>query len=288
MSIILNDGTVLPDLSADVLAEHPYAILGYAANSGVYAGLISTAPFFYDPVDNLYVSLGTGYLETMFIQAEASWYTSAEQEDECVWPEYSFDIMWSNHDVYEVTGADENGNPIFGTEIYFKSSIFRLPDGTELPALPDGCFDGTPYGLIVKTTDVYAFYSAERAMYVSPFEENGHNYLVAPSGFVRLFGIVNEQWMEQPGGELPEDYPLYDIASVVCAWSNHDLLTATAKNDDGSYTIGSEIARKSDVNYRVTGGWMTSIANEARRLGVSTDSLKPADIETILRAVTTP
>ena len=73
---------------------------------------------------------------------------------------------------------------------------------------------------------------------------------------------------------------------MMVVWSNHDILNITSLNeDDMSYTIGTEIAYKSDENYRITGGYMTSIANEARRLGGMSGELTPAAMETALRGV---
>ena len=79
----------------------------------------------------------------------------------------------------------------------------------------------------------------------------------------------------------------FPIGSVnVIPWVNHDALRVTSFGADGSsYTIGTEIARKSDENYRVTGGYMTSIANEARRLGGKTGGMLPAVMLDIYKGV---
>ncbi len=74
----------------------------------------------------------------------------------------------------------------------------------------------------------------------------------------------------------------FPIGTVPVLWSNHDFLYATA-NADGTYTIGTEIARQSDVNYRITEGWMRSVADEARRLGDVIGDLKPDVMESALR-----
>ena len=192
----------------------------------------------------------------------------------------STSIAWSNHDILEIAGVDETtGEITYADEPYFPSSVasappFVLPDGTEFPALPDGCFDGTPYGVISRFDDGdCSVVTTQSPAYV---EENEDSIPVVffPVGTERLWFLIDGVW--QFFLETENDAPVewMPFAENPVVWSNYDMMH------------GTEIARKSDVNYRITDGRMRSIANEARRLGASSASLTPADIEAIFRAVT--
>lgn len=171
-----------------------------------------------------------------------------------------------------------------------------LKDGTVLPALPDGCFDGTPYGVITigesgdgSGTILTLFSATEQPAVSIPVDlllyEGAEPSIAVLPGRIRAWFLQEDAWIgvgDTNGEDIVElGADLSDIA-----WSNHDILHLTAYNaNDYTYTIGTEIAYKSDENYRVTGGYMTSIANEARRLVDTTGSMKPDEVESTLKSV---
>lgn len=314
MSYVLSDGVVLPAWPDEIFTEeYPYFTIYQDFNlsedadgnfvvtliSGRYIALSTTQPFVAAP-DEL---TGAGFVMCMsfgnagiYGAYENGWtFGGGESTD----VEFVGDaVRWANHDIYVGTGVDDSGNPVVGTEIYFPNSTakppFVLPDGTELPALPDGWSDGRPYGFIQDVDGIYMFATAEHPMFIVSAE-------LAPSGSaVEDFGVMSDvgagaSWaygeMISPNGWMEITNTVYDTPELgspwaeATVWTNHDMLLATAANDDGSYTIGTEVARKSDVNYRVTEGWMTSIANEARRLGESEEAMKPDAILNIYKSI---
>jgi hypothetical protein len=99
-----------------------------------------------------------------------------------------------------------------------------------------------------------------------------------------MYSAVGGQWQEEDWTYptlFPTDTTYYELK-----WANHDINTALSVNlGTGAVETGA-LWRKSDENYRVTGGYMTSIANEARRLGGKTGGMIPAVTEATLRGVT--
>lgn len=312
MSIVLNDGTVLPDLPSDVSTSYPYyTVLRYPTMFDgmreAYVAVFTTTPLVWFPVGMITADPDLPHLSstqkgwmlyatgsdigvtewTLAGEQTAIWYTT--EIDEAAGDE----VLYSNHDIYFAASVDNDVGPestIVSTEIYFANSTakppFVLPDGTELPALPDGWSEGTPYGMVIAMSAFEVFYATENPM-AAVQDSDGDDIILLPSGVIKGWSEADGAWSLPEEAESTEPVLSPFFRTQLVLWSNHDIPYATA-NDDGTYTIGTEVARKSDVSYRVTEGWMRSIANEARRLGVSTDSLKPADIETILRAVTTP
>jgi hypothetical protein len=308
MSIVLKDGIVLPDFPEDFITdEHPYVALFCSSDETVgeaywfYAYAV-TEPILVDAGDEYSAALSNStsvkYVEWSVDDQE--WQNSEEYDGIFALGLWAFQFVWSNHDVYVATGFDENNNPI-RTEIYFKSSVFRLPDGTELPAFPDGCFDGTPYGVIIGVDYfgngelMYSLQVADKPFLSLPatmvpedleFPEFAGSFthaIVIQPGTHQSFPFSSGKWyVEEPvnGIELEGFIPIKWVL-----WANHDLCEITKLNEDMTYTVGSTIVRKSDENYRVTGGYMTSIANEARRLGGKTGGMLPAVTEATLRGV---
>lgn len=179
-----------------------------------------------------------------------------------------------------------------------------LKDGTELPALPDGFYE-RPYRCVGKSemyAEQYFAISIDRPMVYIPdtvaaifgpgIDVLGANPAVGKA-YVYTPGINTGGWelnaeYDEPSPDsimflpmasstAPEEYVLV---------TNCDILTVTSLSEELEYTVGTEIWRKSDENYRVTGGYMTSIANEARRLGGKTGGMLPAVTEATLRGVT--
>lgn len=182
-----------------------------------------------------------------------------------------------------------------------------LKDGTELPALPDGWSEGTPYGAVVSIVwkdgdtgeillTMYALAATERPFSalpngmlpdgsgVSPGENSTH-HLVTPLGRAKSYALDPETntWGTVEEGEATT--PVVSYGMNLVSWANHDLYEITELNEDMSYKVGSTVVRQSDENYRVTGGYMTSIANEARRLGGKTGGMLPEVMLDIYKGV---
>lgn len=313
MSIVLKDGTVLPDLPEGLITEeYPYAVIGKAAEDGYYDVYSAKNEFAYIPkeVGNGVEVVGpfTDAHKGSFIEfGGTTWEEPWSDDGAPGFFLHEYEIVWSNHDILTATGLGEDYKPTLGTEIYFPSSVskppFILPDGTELPALPDGCFDGTPYGMIIgidwagNGQMMYSMQATSTPIVALPAElvpeDSGvqigdgttHLIMIQPCTG-KEYMVDGEAWTASESGDISE--PMVSLGIGVVLWANHDLNEVSTLNvDDMSYTIGTEIARKSDVNYRITDGWMKSIANEARRLGSVTGSMKPDVVENTLRATTT-
>jgi hypothetical protein len=313
MSIVLKDGTVLPDIPtaytdeqfigvAPDLATLKYHDVFFNSHSGIYFLTCSDIPA---------VCIGNdGYLYTLLIDLTSSGlsknYTTFQflpDSGASSWTEINSGLV-SNNDYnwipttqggyvwadYDINFHDPETLEFLS--VYFPSSVkppFILPDGTELPALPDGWNDGTPYGAVMINNGITILQcssypalclpmalSSDGATFNKPLFQAGTiaAWMLNENTWVN---IANEVWDKPITSNMDFD--------ATVKWTNHDVLYVTSYNaDDGSYTIGTEIARKSDVNYRVTGGYMTSIANEARRLGNTDAPMKPDAVESALRA----
>lgn len=201
-------------------------------------------------------------------------------------------LVWSDYTIANAEYADEDTGDVhlWADEPYHRSDVphtFTLSDGTELPALPDGCFDGTPYGFIMYLNDTaFGLYVVEKPLTIIPGDVLGDpdEWLLMPIGLVRCYMWYEdlEDWMLVIEDKIVDSVPS-SLDGYTLRWSNHDIMNVRSVNDDGSFVIGSKIAHKSDVNYRVTSGYMRSILNEIRRLTGSTKRMKPAVIEDTLR-----
>lgn len=328
-------GISIPDYSDQLLAEYPYYIVVYmelavgSIKSAAFSVYQSKSPYMYLPeelssyinyTDNCLLSLtdslyvfgayvlngewdGT-WKEHSEIPAENNMAVLGNTEEETV--PYELAVVYANHDIKVVTGVDSNGLPTKG-DIWFANSAptapkppFVLPDGTELPALPEGCFEKYPYGMIsyIESTDgeaAYALSVAEGTYIFAPGSATGegsdyvisllpgyrhYRYVVAPTAASGW-----EQYAESTTQHSGHDFSREDGTIEIC-WCNHDILTATAMNDDGTPEIGPDLYRKSDVNYRIYGGWLNSMGNQARRLGGVSGALKPGEMETVFKGVT--
>lgn len=313
MSIVLKDGTVLPDLPSGIPEDCSYRAI-CKSYAGGYTFIASQSPFWFVPGE---VS-GAGAGDDMYYSPVSSYYGCILTEDGSAWGDVvnvngapvqntsSGTIVWSNHDILICTEADQGTGELYGTEIYFPNSLakppFVLPDGTELPALPEGVFEKYPYGVIAKgvsTADgsvTYLFTAAttERVFipkYISGFQFDGcmsteNGYLSYEYSYGSADGWTGPGGQEDDGDGIPmgEDWVAFAGTNVTIVWTDHDILTVTAKNDDGTYEIGSDLYHRSDVNYRIYGGWLNSMGNQARRLGGVSGALKPGEMETAMKA----
>lgn len=332
MSIVLKDGTVLPDIPSEVLASYPYGTIykETTSRSVKYVICVSDTPIVFIPRSIAEAIAGTLITNSL---AEGVMYNTLAyrahcNSDETGWEDLTifkneyvqyegqmivavgsfyastYEFPYSNHDIYEVTSFDVNTGSYETGDIYLPSSVvstppFFLPDGTELPALPEGCFEKYPYGMIsyVESTNgevAYALSVAEGTYIFAPGSATGegsdyvisllpgyrhYRYVVAPTAASGW-----EQYAESTTQHSGHDFSRED-GTIEIRWCNHDILTATAMNDDGTPEIGSDLYRKSDVNYRIYGGWMNSMANQARRLGNVSGALKPGEMETVFKGV---
>lgn len=297
MSIVLKDGTVLPDIPtaytddgfigvAPDLATLKYHAVFYQASTNTYYLSCSDIPV---------ICFEAGANSIMFIlidmdigqQSENYSIFGCDLDDTALtWGEAdsgpvsgngfglfenSTPVVWSDHNIMKLnveTGEEEG--------VFFPSSVskppFILPDGTELPPLPDGCFDGTPYGIISIFNDGdCSILTSQSPVYVEENEEGVPTIFLSVGKDISWY-LVDGSW--QFFFERENDTPLdwMSFAESPVKWSNHDIMH------------GTEIARKSDENYRVTGGYMTSIANEARRLGGKTGGMLPETVESTIRS----
>ena len=314
MSFVLTDGVVMPELPVTFPEKYRYKIIAKveinseSTNLYFYSYMASTSEFVFAPASitgdalDRVINMEIGYATCVSNSNTTEWGNvegdyGENTTDTPLIPvgflsEYNatYSVVWANHDIKTITAMDADGYTV-GTDTFFKSCIFRLPDGTELPALPEGCFEKYPYGMVVKViedgTTLYVFGAGSSAGFVVPAAIENSEYDMLRSlgesiSYVHAPGQI-DGW--EDNGTNGMNDPLIDGVLEV-AWSNYDLLKATAKNDDGSYTIGTEIARKSDVNYRIYGGWLNSMGNQARRLGNVSGALKPGEMETVFSGAT--
>ena len=323
MSIVLKDGTVLPDIPSEYLGIYPYAWIVKMSGSYV-AEMNGVTPFYMLVLTKgpmMFASLSGGNSIVCcnslggvnYKVAGSDWEFITEGEGDSSLPiedyssqgiEYKTEVAWSNHDIFIATSKNDDGTYEVGTEIYFHNSLskppFILPDGTELPPLPEGCFEKYPYGMIsyVESTDgeaAYALSVAEGTYIFAPGSATGegsdyvisllpgyrhYRYVVAPTAASGW-----EQYAESTTQHSGHDFSRED-GTIEIRWCNHDILTATAMNDDGTPEIGPDLYRKSDVNYRIYGGWLNSMGNQARRLGNVSGALKPGEMESVFSGAT--
>ena len=388
MSMILTNGVELPDLPEELLNEYPHAAVLSVRITGEevpeYGAIVSVQETLHVPAaltgedyDMLLIPAG-GYTLLLYEHDTGNWSASGEASEEMdqlplMISEYvAYELVWTNHDVYTVTGVTEDYEPILGSEIYLKScdapKNFVLPDGTELAPLPEGVFEGYPCGAVFLLDGVYYLAETAAGLYLLPEGkwvclQDGYSLWTTSAG-AEAWAQVDDQvgkrfdtavtgeipellwtntdvtdwsdgWFVLPdGSKLPplpegslEAFP-YGLVlrtqtdDLLCC-SNHELLwTAEGLSGEGTVwrcgaqaltdwsegetaailpdgeilwcnydvvsTADGTIHRQSDVNYRIYGGWMRSVAGEARRLGSVTGACRPDAMETIFRAADTP
>lgn len=314
MSIVLKDGTVLPDIPSEYEEMCPYAAIVHMTDGSnvlyqCYRFGLPYVAIWFEDIGNYFLTDKAGesagraiyYLEEGMDGWGLTSFSESQQLEIALgaYNGVTTTVVWSNCDI--MVANYDDGEPT--GEIYFPSSIsskFILPDGTELPALPEGCFEKYPYGMIsyVESTDgeaAYALSVAEGTYIFAPGSATGegsdyvisllpgyrhYRYVVAPTAASGW-----EQYAESTTQHSGHDFSRED-GTIEIRWCNHDILTATAMNDDGTPEIGPDLYRKSDVNYRVYGGWLNSMGNQARRLGGVSGALKPGEMESVFQGVT--
>lgn len=324
MSIVLTDGTVLPDIPADVLAEHPNAVITVArsttdditvysymaaANSFGYIDLgeegesygLGTGRFVMTPSDpvNSYVPHARGEIEVGNTITEwgepdfiggywSDFFLPIGEEVESNYEDIFFatEVVWANHDVFECVGSEDGNGFVITDTVYFPNSLakppFILPDGTELPALPEGCFEKHPYGIVGQNTGQYYALVVSRTPGI--YHEAGEQFSVPtlvfeknPGYVVYLYKPENDTgwWVYTDSSGDGEGNNFAAGSMATTDWCNYDVV----------YENGA-LYRKSDVNYRIYGGWLNSMGNQARRLGNVSGALKPGEMETVFKGVT--
>lgn len=310
MSIKLLDGTEVPDLPQEDLDEYPYAYIfkGIDSETGSLLGtvaLMCQLEGVYIPGELIGYACGIVYVPaclnvTRFWEPGMDTWEAGDlvYEDENEVPVGAvgtiiYEPGWVNYDILIVSGIDENFTPTVGTEVFLANcaapKVFVLPDGTELPPLPEECFEGTPYGAVVKVnTDTYGLVVTSSPMVSSsaihtPDLSDGRLY--AQPGTTRTFASDGETWVGVEAPTLP-NLAFTGLTVEDVAWTNYDILYIVYLNtSSGVYNIGLKAAHKSDENYRITGGFMKSLANRIRLLAQANVSVEPSLIEYLLRSI---
>lgn len=321
MSITLKDGTVLPDIPSEVLASYPkLVIVSQKDSSGTvtyYAHATSEAVFFHYAytVDNVTFidSLLPIVTDTSgFTWAAGSYMAGTSTSWDIVTVnsviaiQYTLnaelangtysELVWSNYDIMTVEEGSD-GNPVQTGEVFFANCAkFILPDGTELPALPEGCFEKYPYGVVFamgtnESSGHALVCSTSPVIYVTP-EQMGADYGYAISNEIgnAMYSCVDGTWT-LAGDDDNENFAVpigvMGDTEYAIAWTNYDIVYATAFDTEAFIpTPGPDLYHKSDVNYRIYGGWLNSMGNQARRLGNVSGALKPGEMETVMKATT--
>lgn len=305
MAMYSYNGHILPEIP--VVDGHPYAYLFYLKPEYVQSYYGKTSMHFIHLSSEPYVPNSNGYFRNYTVGSSVTAYHSADGEDWVFDETYTIKTdgyfgkpkgeetvyCWCN------TNLVNNDGSVYLAASEPVSTAFVLPDGTELPALPEGCFEKYPYGMIsyVESTNgeaAYALSVAEGTYIFVPGSATGegsdyvisllpgyrhYRYVVAPTAASGW-----EQYAESTTQHSGHDFSRED-GTIEIRWCNHDILTATAMNDDGTPEIGPDLYRKSDVNYRIYGGWLNSMGNQARRLGNVSGALKPGEMESVMKGV---
>lgn len=185
-----------------------------------------------------------------------------------------------------------------------------LIDGTVLPDVPSVYAEEYPYHVVTKEygtyveetlgwqPPLYTLYLAKANIVYAPASVWGGDY---PKIVGTTDGRVTYKYTQAGtdwGAQNVNNFykvgcVIGDVSDAVGAeyvcdlvWSNHDILTATAMNSDGTYVIGTEIYfpnssapayEYSDV-YIADTDWIIGVADQARRLGGTTEKLDDAGI----------
>ena len=302
----------LPDIPADVAETYAFkVVVGIGQNNATTYGIGATlSEVIYAPAEITGASYGVistiepGYALLTCCEGDDAWTSADSSETNATQlpigvANGNYVLLWSNHDVLTMTGVDENGMAVIGTDIYFKSSIFRLPDGTELPALPEGCFEQRPYGFITAgyQNGQLIGCALHTGFDIADYTENvlaGQqiNALVchAPNFMSYEYEVgVDTTWkagIEDTSGDgMMAVVGTNGDMSIGVAWSNFDIFYLDNVDDEGNRVLSDTLYHKSDVNYRIYGGWLNSMGNQARRLGNVSGALKPGEMETVFKGM---
>lgn len=313
------------DETAPVLSDLKYRAVFYEPGYEVYHLFFCSKPFAYLSVEKDFFPTDALVADSSIVQVSFVQFTfwgapgeDCSNEDEWgTWeldgwgdirlpgmlPEDEYEPQWADHNIRviaKVPELDDNvtGEIIWTNDIYFPNCVkpIILSDGTQLPTIPRRALDAGPYMAVIrfKGSDNFSAYYllvSPKPAFISkvglrPNTSKEQLCLAPERRFVAYFDNEMTEWQVMLDGtnSLMPVYDLSEQQSLV--WANHDICCMAEYNSDEDYTIGTEIARKSDVNYRITEGVMRDFADQARRLGASSASLTPAEIETIFRAVT--
>lgn len=162
-----------------------------------------------------------------------------------------------------------------GNVVDWTTGWYTLPDGTDVPPIPDDVFTNHPYRLVLRSIDL----STNKEIYV--MSESSDELVFYNNALVIEDGVSHKAW-QCDANELSlwtarddnESLPISDII-----WVNYDIMNASDS---------SSVYRMSDVSYRAYEGWAKSIGDEIRRLSETVDDLTPKKMEETLRSLETP
>lgn len=317
-------GETLPVLPESLLATYPYALIvhvvtgsaeaynaycmkdttyfGHVANYEYSTGLYADAIGTFEGIDHAICNYTVGTSTEWGAPNEKTAYNFIYPIGNLTLNNVptTTEIVWSNFDVMTAE-KDSDGNYVKTGEVFFKAGSVDdqennnppvvLPDGTELPALPEGFFQTYPYALIgtqvssgmtVLAGSENAFAFTPQAVISSIFSSVTYDAYSAFGEGVILAVDADGEWTTM-GTYSTAIY--FDAADATIKWSNHDILTlASIDTSTGAYEIEEPMYHKSDVNYRIFGGWMNTMGNCAREIGGQSTELTPFQIQDIFKS----
>lgn len=205
MSMTLCNGAVLPDISADILTDYPYAcIMSISSESDTtYMLMVLTEETILIPKDVSSAENDMWYQANpcnsiTYTAVDSNWVqdgmnTSAKAECPIgTMNGETYTLLWSNHDVYIATAFDKTtGETTVGTEIYFVE--YKELNGVWFPKIPKDFENSYPYEIIVKIEVVYT--DEHKESYPNVSDELMYALLLGPTEFVYSYDSMEEMYI---------------------------------------------------------------------------------------------
>lgn len=249
------NGVLLPEIPADVLAEYPYAFIGYVESSGRYQILASKQTMY---VANSSIARQNSDYEPYLYCSDGDDVWSEGSPGNYAWSIDSGRVLvWSNHDIPNGTAT--------ATTVYFpatypipKSATGRCKyNGEEAPSIPVEVLVEYPY-IYMTTAKAFAAFSVRPYFYST----SAYPSTLKADGPGVTYKLVDGKWA------LNESLSsIYIIISSIL-WANYNIPNGSEKTINVYFAGSSPVAlnysfgylvRSGTTLYTITGGALTSL-----------------------------
>lgn len=326
MSIEVN-GVTLPDIPADVLAIYPYATISSVVqgDTKMYFAVVATTAFGRfaagvipgdDPAYScdMFISSGIGREAVIVADGEEWNFQEYEARTPIATFEGSYDLetmtqewslIWSNHNIVDITSINTETSERIVGDIYFSSSTGTNIEEAELPLVPDELTAKYPFYGILKwiepTQTTYHLIGAPTpGAYVSPDVlglSYGGLFCESDAGYIAYRYVVGEStdWELNENPDTGNGWAYIgesnSTTNSIVAANEHIYYAETYDAETQTITYSAEIYFLRNIFEevkpdRVSIGisLMDKLANEVQRLTGTTDQTNAETMRTLLKA----
>lgn len=281
--------STLPEIPEDVLATYPKAVMFRvtSANSEQIVFIASESEFYHVDTRVLGQTDGIRFVGSLGAAVKSTAISGTWGDRVSVAAgsaglpigtsgDYTYSIVWANHDVYDVTAIDTTTEKFTTGAVYFARSSGSLGNklfynGVLLPEIPADVLATYPYAVMAvnKETMQYQLLASKQVW----FSDGTSITNKADSSEPFLYAYVgDDSWKTGTSGNYA-----FTIASRPLIWSNHNIPKGSA-TATSFYFAGSEPIPESEYSelYQIQRETIDGIGEQVNRLCKTEEPMTPA------------